>query len=118
MSPRGKPNNDLELKSIRPISIAEVPGRFQSGVLSTLVELKELEQIAKSVRENGTTPYEAWDVLDLERLKKTNPEAAKMKTLLQGFLLKGRKVLEQYQVNKKLKLIARANKLFMVSTEE
>jgi hypothetical protein len=116
MSPKAKA--DLKLESIQPITLAEVPGRNYGGVLTQLAELRDLEAIAKSVKENGATPYEAWDVLDIERLRKSNPEAAKMKTLLQGFLLKGRKVLAKYQVNKKLKLIARSNKLFLVSTEE
>ena len=108
---------ELKLKSVRAILKAEIPDRNKGGVVDNLVEMQDLEAIAKHVRENGAGVAEAWDVLDPERLRKTNPDAAKMKTLLQGFLLKGREVLAKYQVNKKLRLMTRSGKIYLESLE-
>jgi hypothetical protein len=113
MSPKG----ELKLRSIRPIAKAEIPDRNKGGIIAGLVELQDLEEIAKYVKANGAGVSEGWDVLDPERLKKTNPEAAKMKTLLQGVLLRGREILEKYQVNKKLRLLTRNGRIYLESLE-
>jgi len=107
----------LKLKSVKTISKAEIPSRNKGGVVASLVELEDLETIAKHVKEHGAGVAEAWDILDPERLKKSNPEAAKMKTLLQGVLLRGREILAKYQVNKKLRLLTRDGRIFMESLE-
>lgn len=105
-------------KHIKPVRIEEIPSIRKAGVLQELAEIKEFEQLAKFVKENGSSPYEAFDVADLDEIKKTNPKAAKMKTLMMGFLSNARKILKQYQIEDKFELRARRNKVYLVATEE
>lgn len=117
MSPKDKVAPKFDFKAIKPVLRNEVPMAKKGGLIASLPELKELEQVAQYVKKEGVSPYEAFDVLDLERLKKTAPEAAKLKTLVSSFLMAGRRILKQYQVEKKLALRQREDKLFLVSLE-
>ena len=108
---------EFGFKALKPISKKEIPSSLRGGVISHMVELRELEAVAKHVKANGASPYEAFDVLDVDKLKKANPEAAKMKTLLSSFLMAGRRILKQYQVEKHLQLQQRENRVFLVSLE-
>lgn len=112
-----KGKNELVLGSIKGISRDEVPKAIKGGVISKLEQLKDIELVAQHVKKNGALPYEAFDILNMKELSKSNPEVAKIKTFLSSFLTAGRRILKDYQVDKKLQLQQRQDRIFLVSME-
>jgi hypothetical protein len=105
------------LQHAKPVSKADIPQTSRGGVVKTLPEFKDVVTIAKAVKEHGVGAYEAFDIVDFDALKRNNKEAAKLKTLVFSFVTATRNVLRQFQVEKKLLIRQRANKLFLVSAD-
>lgn len=109
--------DELKLKFARPIKRAEIPVVLKGGVIHSLEAFKDITTIAQYVKDNGVSPYEAFDVADFEEIRRKNPEVAKMKTLVTSFVLSARKILKQFQVDKKLQLTVRKERVFLESLE-
>ncbi len=108
----------LTLLAAKPIEKTEIPVVTKKGIIRALPQFKDVVTIAKAVKENGIGPYEAFDVVDFDVLKKSNTEAAKMKTLVFSFISAARAVLKEFQVEKELELKQRKNRLFLVAAGE
>lgn len=109
------PKTTLVLKSAKPISKESIPDLHKGGFIQTLEEYADVETIAQAVKSNGIGSYEAFDVLDAEKLRKSNKTAAGMKTLVVSFITQTRKILEKYQVSKQLDVVQRGERVFLVS---
>jgi hypothetical protein len=107
----------LDLEFFKPCKKADVPEVHKNGVISSLPNLAELRKVAKYVAEHGSSPYEAFDIADFVAIKKAKPELAKMKTLVSSFLMAARRVLKEYQVDKKLEIVSRKDRVYLVSME-
>lgn len=107
----------LVLQSVKAISKADIPALSKGGFVSSLKEFQDVRIIAAAVKREGASPAEAWDVVDFDKLAKENRDAAKMKTLVASFVQACRRTLKEFQVDKKLELRQRKNRLFLVSTE-
>lgn len=108
---------ELKLTSLKGITRGDVPRAIKGGVINSLSQLKDIELIAQHVKAEGVMPYEAFDVLDMKQLAKEKPEIAKIKTFLSSFLMASRRILKEYQVDKKLQMQQRADRVFLVSLE-
>jgi hypothetical protein len=107
----------LKLRSSKPISKSEIPSLNKGGFVHNMDEFQDVRTICQYVKANGVSPAEAFDVADFDKVKATNKEAAKMKTLVSSFITACRRELKAFQVDKKLELKQRGKRLFLVSTE-
>lgn len=107
----------IDLSLIKGIEKSAIPPIHKDGIISNLPQLAEVRKIAAFVKQEGASPYEAFDVADFVAMKKARPELAKMKTLVYSFLMATRRILKEYQVEKKLEVVGRKDRVFLVSVD-
>ena len=117
MSPKKFTVASLGLKSVKEIAKDEIPNREKGSVIKNLDEFKDAETIIKAVAEHGAAPFEAFDLIDADVVRKRVPKAQKLKTLLITYSHEVRKLLKAYQVEKLVHLEQRKERLFLVSNE-
>lgn len=99
----------LNLPGIEPVDMREIRHRNKRSVIRDSNAFKNAMAIIKHVKEHGISPFEGYTVLNMERIKSTDPEMAKMKTTFLSFVTNLKEAVKESGVDKELEVVARGN---------
>lgn len=109
----------LNLPGIVPIDMRTIKHRDKSSVIKSSNAFQNALAVIKHVKENGIAPYEGYNILTMEDLKKTDPELAKLSTAFFSFVQRLKEAIKENGVEKELVVVARGqNKVYLGNLQD
>lgn len=102
----------MRFQHLAQVRKSDIPLKTRKSKIASLSFWPEIEQIAEATRKEGTAPFEEAIVIDMAEYKK---DCGKLKQPIIGVLVQLRKVLKQHKVDKKLNIIHRGERIFLVA---
>lgn len=101
----------MKYQYLTPVRKSEIPTKSRRSRIASLPFWPEVEQIAEATRTRGIVPFEEGMTINMADFKK---ECGKLKQPIIGVLVQLRKILKHYKVDKKLSIIHRGERIFLV----